>query len=81
VSFQSFQVKSNVLVRRKERIEGLLLDQMVGQTPEPIAGMRREGDLLFAEVEEDVGGRHPEQHALDVEHAWVASLEEIRHSR
>ena len=80
MSLQSFQVKSQVFVWREQRVEALLLDEVVCETPQPVAGMRRERDFLLAEVEEDVGGGHAEEHALDVEQARVARLVKMKSS-
>ena len=75
-SFQLLQINVEVFIGREKRIKVLLLDQMIGQSSEPVTWMRWEWDLLFAQVEEDVSGSDAEDHPFDVDHARVAHLED-----
>ena len=79
-SLQLLQINVEVFIGREEWIETLLLYQMIGQPSEPVTRMRREGDLLLAQVEEDVSGSDAEDDTLDVDHARVAHLDNSKNS-
>jgi hypothetical protein len=55
------------------------LHQVIGKSPNPVAGFGGKGDFLFAQVEENVSGRYAEDDAFDVDHAGVGHLQEKQH--
>ena len=57
--FQLLHVQIDLLVGWVERVETPLLQQVTGQSPESIPGPRGKGDLLLAQVEQDVGRSDP----------------------
>ena len=70
-------VEVNILAWRIERVETALLEDMRSQTAHSISGARREGDLLLAEVEEDVSGGEGEPEAGDVEDGGVGETLDV----